>query len=108
MKKTVQGITLDLDPRIFNDILTVEMFASVMTPIPDDLDEVGKQAAIAERIRDVMALSRRIFGAKFDAVYAELGARNGGYVEQDEWAQFLNDVLLAYQKNAHARPAPRA
>lgn len=105
MKKTVKGIHLDLNPAVFTDILTLELLADTMTPLPDGSD-VERSEAEAVRIKNVFKLSRRIFGDKFDSVYNQLAAKNGGYVSADEWSKFIVKVMREYQKNPDARPAP--
>lgn len=106
MKKTVKGIHLDIDPAVFSDILTLEILADTMTPLPDDVSKAKRSELEAERIRAIFKLSRRIFGDKFDSVYKQLAAKNGGYVSADEWSKFLSKVMDEYQKHDDARPAP--
>ena len=106
MKKTIKGIHLDINPEVLTDLMTVEMFADVMTPLDEGGTSEEKAEAQATRIRQIMALSRRIYGDDFDRVYRELANKHGGYVSADEWSKFLNQTLEEYQKNPNARPAP--
>lgn len=108
MRKTVRGIRLDIDPGVFGDILTLEMLADTMTPLPDDVDDVELHRLEADRIRAIFRLSRRIYGDAFERVYGELADKHGGYVSADEWAQFLQATFEQYQKNQDARPADGA
>lgn len=106
MKKTVKGIHLDINPGVFSDILTGELMVKVAVPLDQDVSQDEWRKATAQRFEDVMSLSRRIFGDKFDSIYGQLAAKHDGYVSADEWTKFLNAVIVEYQKNTDARPAP--
>lgn len=105
MKKTVRGIHLDINPAVFNDVLTVEMMSNIMTPLPEGLSREDQAAAESERIKAILAYSRRILGDDFDRVYNEMAKKSGGYTDFKEWTKFIDKVAGEYQKNSDARPA---
>lgn len=106
MKKTVKGIHLDLDPRIFEDIEVLELSAKTATPAPDDLSDVERARFGSQRILDIKALSMALFGDDYERVQKELRAKNDGFLTFEEWTKFVNATQKAYQKKDDARPAP--
>lgn len=107
MKKTVRGIHLDINPAVFDDVLTVEMMSDIMTPLPEGISHDERAAAESERIKAILAYSRRILGKDFDRVYKQMAKRSGGYLSFEAWTEFINQVAGEYQeKNPDARPAP--
>lgn len=105
MKKTVKGIHLDLNPALFSDVKTVELMSKIMVPLPEDGSKEERMRKQAERIQDILAFSRHVFGKDYDRIYGIMAKRGGGYVDFDEWTRFLNDVVGEYQKNSDARSA---
>lgn len=88
MKRTVDGIKVDVDPRAINDLTTLGLIAEIAAPVEDDSEALGK-------IPKLIELGKRLFGDGFDDVYHALEEKGGGYVDGQSYMTFVNDVAKA-------------
>lgn len=106
MKKTVKGIHLDLDPRVFEDMDVLELSAKTAVPAPENMTKEEQARFGSQRIVDITNLAKALFRDDYERVRAEFRAKNDGYITFTEWTKFLDATQKAYQKKDDARPAP--
>lgn len=93
MRRTIDGIQVELDPRKLTDARTVSRMVRVFAPIPEGLGESEERAAIAERVPDILDFAQFILGDQFDSVYEGLGRDTGGYVDLQTLMGFVSRVF---------------
>lgn len=103
VQKTVHGIRLNLDPRIFTDVRVTRPLFALMGSSRDGSDEeLAREAAKDAEMRDELA--QAIFGDDINRIEGKLRERNDGFLSDTDWTAFIIDTIKTYQKNDNARP----
>lgn len=104
VRKTVHGIRLDIDPRIFTDVAFVDAMTLLMED--EDTDDEEEQASRgADAMKAVKEMAGIVFGDNLKKIQKKLRDENDGFLDYETWIQFIVDVMGTYQKNSDARPA---
>lgn len=110
--KTIDGIDLNIDMRVFSDMRFIRAFTGLfrLRKKHEQAQDAGDAEAASEITAEMMdaldGVAGLIFRDDAERVQGEFMAAHDGFLPFEEWLSFVGDVVMAYQKNGDARPAP--
>ena len=110
--KTIDGIDLNIDVRVFSDMRFIRTFTGLFKlkqrheRAQDDGDAETASVTTTEMMDALDNAAELIFREDTERVQDEFMAAHDGFLPFEEWLSFVADVVTVYQKNGDARPAP--
>lgn len=98
MKKTVDGIKLDIDPRIFSDVAFIDGMTALMLVNNDNDDEEEQAEQSAQAMNELREVAALVFGKQLKPIQKKLREQGEGFLSYDKWIEFIVDVVNAFQQ----------